>query len=177
MKKNKDMQELIITPKTKVAEMLDAYPQLEETLIEIAPQFKKLKNPILRKTIARVTTLSQAAIVGGVKVEELVSNLRAVIGQNTKAAIETESTTYNVEKPHWFNESSIADTIDTGEMLNAGEHPVHEVLSSIKKLEENEILKVIFPFIPAPLLDKTISMQYKHWLMEKDYEYIIYFKK
>lgn len=172
------MNELIITPKTKVAEMLDAYPQLEETLIEIAPQFKKLKNPVLRKTIARVTSLSQAAIVGGVKVEEMVTKLRAVIGQNTTTAIETESNAYNVEKPHWFIESAIADTLDTREMLNAGEHPVHEVLSSIKKLEDNEILKVIFPFIPAPLLDKTISLQYNHWLLEKDNdEYIIYFKK
>ena len=50
-------EKLIITPKTKVAELLDAYPQLEDILIEIAPQFKKLQNPVLQKTIARVTSL------------------------------------------------------------------------------------------------------------------------
>ncbi|PLX13446.1 MAG: hypothetical protein C0598_03450 [Marinilabiliales bacterium] len=172
------MNELIITPKTKVAEMLDAYPQLEDALIDIAPQFKKLKNPVLRKTIARVTTLGQAAIVGGVKVEEMVSKLREIIGQNNTTSIETENTTYNTEKPQWFKESLIAQTIDTREMLNAGEHPVHEVLSSIKKLNDSEILKIITPFIPAPLIDKTISLKYKHWLVEQSTdEYILYFTK
>jgi len=48
---------LIITPDVKVAELLREYPQLEDKLIEIAPVFVKLKNPILRKTISKVTTL------------------------------------------------------------------------------------------------------------------------
>lgn len=58
------MEKLIITPKTKVFELLLAYPELEALLIEMAPVFKKLQNPVLRRTIARVTTLQQAAQVG-----------------------------------------------------------------------------------------------------------------
>jgi hypothetical protein len=49
------MENLIISPKTKIYELLEAYPQLEETLIALAPPFKKLKNPVLRKTIAKIT--------------------------------------------------------------------------------------------------------------------------
>ena len=37
-----------ITPETKVGEMLEAYPQLEEVLLEISPTFRKLRNPVLR---------------------------------------------------------------------------------------------------------------------------------
>jgi len=70
------MKTLIITPKTKIYDLLEAYPQLEDPLITAAPQFKKLKNPILRRTIARVTTLSQAATIGGIRVEDLVNALR-----------------------------------------------------------------------------------------------------
>ena len=33
-----------ITPQTKVAELLDAYPELEDVLVEMAPPFKKLRN-------------------------------------------------------------------------------------------------------------------------------------
>ncbi len=52
---------LIITPQTKVKELLDAYPELEPVLIDMAPAFKKLRNPVLRRTIARVTSIKQAA--------------------------------------------------------------------------------------------------------------------
>ena len=31
----------------------------------MSPAFEKLKNPILRKTVARVATLAQVAVVGG----------------------------------------------------------------------------------------------------------------
>jgi hypothetical protein len=47
---------LIITPQTKVGELLDAYPELESILFELSPAFAKLKNPILRKTVARIAT-------------------------------------------------------------------------------------------------------------------------
>ena len=60
---------LVITPKTKVAELLSTYPELEDVLVDMAPAFKKLKNPVLRRTIARVTSLQQAASVGEVPVD------------------------------------------------------------------------------------------------------------
>jgi len=55
---------------------------------------------------------------------------------------------------------------------------VHEVLSAIKKLGDGELLEVIAPFIPAPLLDKSLSMDYQHWLKkESDDKFLIYFGK
>ncbi|MCP4310925.1 MAG: DUF1858 domain-containing protein, partial [Bacteroidetes bacterium] len=38
-------QNLLITPKTRVGELLDAYPELEQVLMGLSPAFKKLKNP------------------------------------------------------------------------------------------------------------------------------------
>ena len=58
------MTQLIIAPKTKVAELIDAYPQLEGVLIDYVPAFEKLRNPLLRRTVARITTLQQAATIG-----------------------------------------------------------------------------------------------------------------
>ena len=76
------MEKLIITPKTKIYDLLEAWPELEDTLIASAPEFKKLKNPLLRKTIARITNIGQAAVIGGLNVEELVNKLRAAAGQD-----------------------------------------------------------------------------------------------
>ncbi|MHC4830644.1 MAG: DUF1858 domain-containing protein [Planctomycetota bacterium] len=44
---------LPITPETKVAQLLQHYPELEETLIAMAPAFKKLRNPVLRRSVAK----------------------------------------------------------------------------------------------------------------------------
>ncbi len=69
---------LIITPQTKIGELLDTYPELESVLIDLAPAFKKLQNPILRKTVARVTSVRQAAAIGKLPVDVVVNKLRGI---------------------------------------------------------------------------------------------------
>ncbi|MBN1597043.1 MAG: DUF1858 domain-containing protein [Bacteroidales bacterium] len=170
------MSKLIITPKTKIFDLLEAYPELENVLIEIAPQFSKLKNPLLRKTITKITNLSQAATIGGLNVEQMINKLRNEVGQSAVSSFETENSEYNTDCPGWFKESRVIRTIDIRDMLHVGEQPVHEVFSSIKKLKNSDILKVIAPFIPAPLIDKSLSLNYKHWLNKRsEDEYWIFF--
>ncbi|MEZ5197410.1 MAG: PAS domain-containing protein [Bacteroidales bacterium] len=108
---------IIITPKTKVAELLDAYPQLEDVLIDIAPTFKKLKNPVLRRTIARVATLQQAASVGGVPVDVIINKLRGSLGQEEMKNME-QGNNYAGYKPTWFDENTIAKSFDVGKPLH-----------------------------------------------------------
>lgn len=172
------MNKIIITPKTKISDLLDAYPQLEDVLIAQAPQFTKLRNPLLRKTIAKVTTLSQAAAVGGLKVEELVNALRKAIGQSDISDFDQSQAVYNTRKPSWFSERKVVKTMDVRDMLHEGEQPVHLVLSAVKLLNKKEILEIIAPFLPAPLLDKATGLGYKHWIKEiSGDEFLVYFKK
>ncbi len=159
------MDKLIITPKTKIYDLLEAYPDLEETLIALAPEFRKLRNPVLRKTIARITNIGQAAVVGGLNVEEMVNRLREKAGQGAISIINESGQKYTTVKPSWFTEDAVVNSIDIREMLNRGEQPVHEVLAAAKRLEKDQILLIIAPFIPAPLLDKTLSLGYLHWVV------------
>lgn len=172
------MEKLIITPKTKIYDLLEAYPQLEEVLTASAPEFKKLQNPVLRKTITRITSIGQAAVIGKLNVEDLVNLLRSKVGQGTIGQLEDAGHSYTTVCPLWFSKNRIVKSIDIREMLNNGEQPVHEVLAAAKGLNENEILEIIAPFIPAPLLDKTIGLEYKHWLDKKsETEYRVYLRK
>jgi hypothetical protein len=171
------MEQFIISPKTKIHDLLEAYPELEDTLIQTAPQFRKLKNPLLRKTIARVTTLSQAAVIGGIKVEALINALRESAGQQTLETYSADETSYNYEKPGWYSSDAIRQKIEISDMLNAGEQPLHEVLSVLKKLKDGEILEIIAPFLPAPLIDKTISLGYRHWIRQNGAEFDIFVAK
>ena len=59
-------QGIEITPSITVHELLEAYPELEDVLIGIAPPFKKLKNPILRRSVAKIATIKHISSVGGV---------------------------------------------------------------------------------------------------------------
>ncbi len=166
--------ELIITPKTKVLQLIEAYPQLEEVLIGYVPAFVKLKNPILRKTVARIATLQQAAAIGNIKVEDLINKLRKEIGQDLFN--QTENSMYNTEKPGWFDESLITAELDAGPMLAAGEHPVNQVIADLKGLEQGKIYKLSAPFLPAPLIDKASSLNFKHYVAkEDDGSFSIYF--
>lgn len=70
-----------IIPDMKVGELLRSYPKLEEELVAITPAFEKLRNPVLRRTVARITTLRQAASVGGVSLGEIIGRLRVSAGQ------------------------------------------------------------------------------------------------
>lgn len=167
------MQTLIITPKTKVGQVLEAYPQLEDELINISPAFAKLKNPILRKTVAKVASLQQAALVGNVDVSVLVNRLRTLIGQE---AMEMSSgVLLPTKEATWFEESKIDSYTNIQDYLEKGEQPIHAVLSALKQLPTNRIHKITAPFVPAPLLDKLSSLGYDYWVQKSETEnYTVY---
>lgn len=170
------MEKLIITPKTKIYDLLEAWPGLEDTLIEMAPEFSRLKNPVLRRTIARVTTVAQAAIVGGLNVEKLVNALREKAGQGSLVNTGETAATYVTVMPGWYKAEKVVSMLDIRETLNRGEQPVHEVLSELKRLETGSILGVIAPFLPAPLIDKATGLGFMHWVEKKSTEeYTVWF--
>ena len=167
---------LIISPKTKILQLLEAYPALEDLLIDYVPAFKKLKNPVLRNTVAKIATLQQAAAIGHVNVEELINLFRKEVGQD---AIEVaDNVTLNTTKPDWHDEHRIMNSLDIRALLNAGEHPVNQVIADLNKLKTDDIYQVIAPFIPAPLIDKATSLNIAHWIDKKGEElYHVYFRR
>jgi len=170
------MSELIIAPKTKIAELLEAYPQLEQPLIGYVPAFEKLKNPLLRRTIARITTLQQAAAVGGVKVEELINHLRREVGQDLLAGAAAGA--YNRVRPAWFAADRVVAELDARGLLAAGEHPVNQAIADLQRLGAGEIYKLSAPFVPAPLVDKATSLGFSHWVTEEGGgEVVVYFSR
>ena len=149
------MTTLSINPETKVGELLEAYPQLEETLIAMAPAFARLRNPILRRTVARVATLTQAARVGGIDVREMVVRLRTAAGQSGDPVVSggAGSTEVSDVPPDWFDESRVAARFDADEILARGEHPLGAVQGAATGLARGEQLLLTSGFFPAPLVD------------------------
>jgi hypothetical protein len=138
------------------------------------PAFEKLRNPILRRTVARVTTLQQAAVIGGVKVEDLINHLRKYVGQDHFAGEAAAS--YTWEQPGWFSEAGVVAELDARGMLAAGEQPVNQVIADLQALSPGDIYRLVAPFMPAPLVDKASSLGISHWITRTDdQEFAIYF--
>jgi len=69
-----NFQHLDITPNTKVGEVLSRYPQSLEIFVRRG--FPLLRNPVLRKTMARAITIEQACRREGVDLKGLLGELR-----------------------------------------------------------------------------------------------------
>ena len=156
------MNKLMITPHTKVLELITTYPHLEEVLIEMVPAFVQLKNPVLRKTLAKVASLEQAAKVGNTPIDTLVNRLRQEAGQD-HVHLDYVPGNQSDNIPAWLIQSNIIQTLDAREMIKNGEHPLGEVIGSVSKMKPGEIYELITPFYPAPLIDKVKEQKCLSW--------------
>ena len=64
---------------TKINDLLQMYPFLEDVLIAYNPHFSLLKNKIARATVGRLATLGAAARIAGVDIHTLLKDLAAAI--------------------------------------------------------------------------------------------------
>lgn len=155
-----------INPDTKVYELLEKYPELIEELISITPVFEKLKNPVLRKTIAKVTSLRQAARIANISVSEIVNRLRKKAGLQEVIA-DTEET--NIEKkPEWLAAEKIKLVYNASEDIENGKHPLDKVLKELSGLNKGEIYLLQTPFMPAPLIDIIKSKGIECYSVKED---------
>ena len=152
---------IIISPKTKVGELLEAYPELESVLMSMSPAFEKLKNPVLRKTVARVATLQQISVVGRVNIEEMIRQLRKAAGQDFNESAYEITDGKPEEKPDWLDMSAIKYRFDATSIINSGESPMKEIIHQAGLLKAGEIFELQTPFIPAPIIEMLKSRDYK----------------
>jgi hypothetical protein len=144
-----------ITPETKIGAFLEAHPDLQEPLIARVPEFAKLRNPILRRTVAKLATVEQAARMAGIPTAELVGFLRSLVGDATELPENTPSLPASeVPRPDWAWPGTVALTLDAQQILSAGEHPLARVRRALPDLAPGQTLLLQSDFRPEPLLDQ-----------------------
>lgn len=156
-----------ITPSVTVHELLEAYPELEDVLIGIAPPFKKLKNPILRRSVAKVATIKHISLVGRVPLNELINKLRKAVGQ-TEIVDSYEDEEYYQDKPDWFSADKISVSIDEDKLGDKDKMTLTVVLKEAKNVEKGEIIELVTTFLPAPGIDIMKSKGYSVWITKED---------
>ncbi len=169
---------LQIQPSTKVAQLLAAYPELEEVLIRMAPPFKKLKNPILRKSVAKVATLQQVAIVGRLDLSSMIDQLRQAVGlEPIEASKSPSEEDYLGTAPDWFDSSCVATSIDDRDD-DSDEMAITRIVKAMKDLPEHRVIELTTTFLPAPGIDVARKRGFRTWtVQEQDKLYKSYFTR
>lgn len=170
-------KQLDINPQTKIGELLEFYPQLEEVLIKLSPTFAKLKNPVLRKTVGRIASLRQAAEIGGIDIGTMISNLRRAVNQTDDSISESTDCCEERSRPLWIEENKISVIFDASPMIDNGRSPMAYILEKAEQLIADEIMLLIAPFKPVPIIELLTSKGYITWSEPKDGKVYVYLKK
>ena len=157
----------LITGDTRVAELLRDHPEVEEVLIGMAPAFEKLRNPVLRRGVARVATLKQAAAVGRIPVVVMVNELRVAAGQVPLEDAGGGEASYFESRPAWLSQERVIEVLDEDE-IDPDMMPIRPLLRRARKLGPDEILEFVSAHLPAPGIDILRKKGYRTWSVEDE---------
>jgi uncharacterized protein (DUF2249 family) len=105
--------------------------------------------------------------VGKIPLQDIINQLREAAGQNQIENNFIPMDNLNI-KPDWYAAEAITATLDAREMLQAGAHPLADVLSKTSKMQSGEIFELITPFVPMPLIEKVTQTGLKAYVSEDE---------
>ena len=153
---------MLINEKTKIAALLKAHPDALEAIVPLSEDFKKLRNPLLRKLMAGRTTIAMAAKIGGRTPEDFFAAL-APLGFEVEDAAGTTSSAVDKGAALGTNKRPMPEYLkslpserlvdfDVRAMLATGTDPLKAIQQKVKELSPGEALLVINNFEPVPLI-------------------------
>jgi len=155
-------EKIDLSPDTKVYDLLENHPEIEDDLISIAPPFKKLKNTFLRNSVAKVATMKHISAVANIPLNELLNQIRELIGDDTKNE-DYSNENYFAIKPEWFTLEKITITIEEDKIEDKDKMTLVTILDKAKDLPEGSVIELITSFLPAPGIDILKSKGYSVW--------------
>lgn len=72
-----------LSGKTKIDDLLKDYPFLMDFFINRSPKFRMLQSSVMRKTVGKVAPLTHVATIGGIDLDQLLSEIAAEIKAKT----------------------------------------------------------------------------------------------
>lgn len=177
---------MLIQRSDRVAEVLRQDERLIETFVAASPVFERLRNPLMRKTMARLTTVEQAAHVAGLDPDLLTERLnRALSGEpEPMASLDAagKSPTTSTEREPMSSIQSSAPPalaaipperivdLDVREDLRNGREPFSRIMAARREVPPGGMLRLRATFEPVPLYAVMAKQGFDHWTEELDEE-------
>ncbi|HEU6449837.1 MAG TPA: DUF2249 domain-containing protein [Gemmatimonadaceae bacterium] len=165
-----------IAPTDRVSDVIARDEALVDVFVRAAPHFSKLRNRTMRRVMARLITVEQAARTAGIPPERLIHDLNAALGIAERADDARSSAARNdvakggaTPEPGGrgqpgggVREGADAATptrpvdapvreVDVREDLRAGNEPFSKIMAAVAALGDGEILRLRTTFEPVPL--------------------------
>lgn len=146
---------LPVTSGDTVSDVLARDESLVDVLVQYAPHFAKLRNRALRRMMARLVTIEQAARIANVPADRLVRHLNEALGLSSESADlaqeEAASAKGRAEQAATHPASATIVELDVREDLRSGREPFSKIMSAVAALGANDVLLLRTIFEPAPL--------------------------
>lgn len=147
----------------RVSDVLVRDEALLEVFVGYAPHFAKLRNRTMRRVMARLVTVEQAARMAGVEVEGLLEALNQALGitaTDRPAAPLAASREEPVPQHRPIEANEIV--LDVREALRAGREPFSMIMRAVNTLAPTDVLRLRTTFEPVPLFQVLAKRGFAH---------------
>jgi len=139
----------------KVSDVLARDEALVEVFVRQSPHFAKLRNRALRRVMARLVTVEDAAKIAGIAPAGLVGELNAALGIEPPdgAPLGVAAPAPRVrpaDGPMRPDDAPVVE-VDVREDLRAGREPFSKIMAAVAGLGPGDVLRLRATFEPAPL--------------------------
>lgn len=159
----------------RVSDVLARDESLVEIFAGVAPAFAKLRNRAMRRIMARLVTVEQAARMGGVSTDVLLRNLNAALGARSDSGTHTlptpsgggmtpdESCRAYPSDAHPSHAAMVE--LDVRDDLRAGREPFSRIMAAVSTLADDRVLHLRTIFEPVPLYAVLAKRGFHHEAM------------
>ncbi|MEB2314253.1 MAG: DUF2249 domain-containing protein [Sorangiineae bacterium] len=161
----------------RISAILKRDESLVEVLISASSTFKKLKNPLMRRTMAKLVTVEQAAQIAGLDPEALVARLNQAIGASggdASAAAASAPPPQPARAPLPPELAALPEDAllecDVREDLRNGQEPFQRIMGAVRDLAPGQVLRLWATFEPVPLYAVLAKRGLGHFTEQLDQE-------
>lgn len=178
-----DPTRLPVRPDQKVTQVLKEYPQLVDTFVAQSDAFKRLQNPLMRKTFARLVTVAQAAEMANVPLARLLKALNAAAGHpltDEEAEAAAGGPTAHPagtatlppgagtpSLPDWLKTAPVVAELDARDMQRRGEDPFFTIMDVARSVGLGQAFRLRNTFRPSPLLGVLEKKGFAAWAEQR----------
>ena len=136
----------------RVSDVLARDEALVEVFVSHGPQFAKLRNRAMRRIMARLVTVEQAARMAGLGPAVLVRELNAALGIVPEPGAPDEAGREATRAGHASHPAYAAVVeVDVRDDLRAGREPFSRIMAAVRALGVDQVLLLRTTFEPVPL--------------------------
>jgi uncharacterized protein (DUF2249 family) len=161
---------MVIHATDRVEQVLGQNEALIDVFVAASPHFERLRNPAMRRVMARLVTVEQAARIARIPADTLVARLNAAAQQsNGHPGPSASGSAPAIDRPHQ-RPAAIADVrsdrildVDVREDLRNGHEPFARIMAARRELPWGQVLRLRSIFEPAPLYQVLAKQGFAHW--------------